>query len=139
MSEETKNNKTPEVAAPAEKEDALKEVLDHMDEREMFKVLYNTVLERQLHPEEGSYTSYLFNKGEGKILKKVGEECTEVIIASLSQSKEELVGEISDLLYHLMVLMAAKGVTLEDVEQELARRHKKEHNLKAERRPITQY
>lgn len=139
MSEETKNTKTPEVAAPAEKEDALKEVLDHMDEREMFKVLYNTVLERQLHPEEGSYTSYLFNKGEGKILKKVGEECTEVIIASLSQSKEELVGEISDLLYHLMVLMAAKGVTLEDVEQELARCHKKEHNLKAERRPITQY
>ena len=59
-------------------------------------------------PQEGSYTCYLFDKGLDKILKKVGEECTEVVIASLSQSKEELVGEIGDLMYHLIVLMANK-------------------------------
>lgn len=101
--------------------------------------LYQTVLERKQTMEEGSYTAYLFNKGEEKILKKLGEECTEVIIASLSQSREDLINEMGDLLYHLVVLMAEKGVSLEDVEAELRKRAAKSHNLKAERRPIENY
>lgn len=101
--------------------------------------LYETVMDRKANPEEGSYTAYLFAKGEDKILKKVGEECTEVIIASLSQSREELIGEFGDLLYHLTVLMAQKGVAWSEVEAELERRSGKKHNLKAERRPIEKY
>ena len=66
----------------------------------------------------------------------MGEECTEVVIASLSQSKEELVGEIGDLMYHLIVLMVEKGITLDDVNAELEKRSQKTHNLKAERKPI---
>ncbi len=95
---------------------------------------YQTVVERKANPEEGSYTTYLYNKGLEKILKKVGEESTEVVIAALSQSKEELIGEICDLSYHVLVLMAEKGITLEDVEAELDRRAEKQHNLKAERK-----
>ena len=98
---------------------------------------YETAVDRKNNPEEGSYTTYLFNKGLEKILKKVGEESTEVIIASLNGSKEELVGEINDLIYHVLVLMVEKGITLEDVEAEMVRRSQKQHNLKAERRPIT--
>lgn len=98
---------------------------------------YETAVDRKNNPEEGSYTTYLFNKGLEKILKKVGEESTEVIIASLNGSKEELVGEINDLIYHVLVLMVEKGITLEDVEAEMARRSQKQHNLKAERKPIT--
>ena len=64
---------------------------------------YQNALDRKLHPEEGSYTTYLYEKGLDKILKKVGEESTEVVIAALSQSKEELVGEINDLLFHVLV------------------------------------
>lgn len=97
---------------------------------------YQTVVERKANPEEGSYTTYLYNKGLEKILKKVGEEATEVVIAALSQSKEELIGEICDLSYHVLVLMAEKGITLEDLEAELDRRAEKQHNLKAERKPI---
>ena len=100
------------------------------------EVLYETILERKKTGEEGSYTSYLFNKGLEKILKKVGEECTEVVIASLSQEKEDQVNEISDLLYHLMVLMVEKGITLDEVNAELEKRSEKTHNLKAERKPI---
>ena len=80
---------------------------------------YQNALDRKLHPEEGSYTTYLYQKGLEKILKKVGEESSEVIIASLSQSKEELVGEINDLLFHVLVLMVEKGITLEDIDAEL--------------------
>ena len=105
-----------------------------MDE---LKKQYETALNRKNNPEEGSYTTYLFNKGLEKILKKVGEESTEVIIASLNGSKEELVGEINDLIYHVLVLMVEKGITLEDVEEEMVRRSQKQHNLKAERKPIT--
>ena len=94
---------------------------------------YETAVDRKNNPEEGSYTTYLFNKG----LEKVGEESTEVIIASLNGSKEELVGEINDLIYHVLVLMVEKGITLEDVEAEMVRRSQKQHNLKAERKPIT--
>lgn len=101
------------------------------------KKQYETAVDRKNIPEEGSYTTYLFNKGLEKILKKVGEESTEVIIASLNGSKEELVGEINDLIYHVLVLMVEKGITLEDVEEEMIRRSQKQHNLKAERKPIT--
>lgn len=99
-------------------------------------VLYDTILERKANKEEGSYTSYLFEKGLEKILKKVGEECTEVVIASLTQSKEDQVNEIGDLLYHVAVLMVEKGITLDDVNTELEKRSQKQHNLKAERKPI---
>ena len=105
-----------------------------MDE---LKKQYETALDRKNNPEEGSYTTYLFNKGLEKILKKVGEESTEVIIASLSDSKVDLVGEINDLIYHVLVLMVEKGITLEDVEEEMIRRSLKQHNLNSERKPIT--
>ena len=100
------------------------------------KSLYATIQDRKENPEQGSYTSYLFDKGLDKILKKLGEENTEVIIASLMQSKEDLINEIGDLLYHLIVLMVEKGITLEEVEAELEKRSKKSHNLKPERIPI---
>ncbi len=100
------------------------------------EVLYETILSRKEQGEEGSYTSYLFQKGLDKILKKVGEECTEVVIASLSQTKEDQINEIGDLLYHLMVLMVEKGITLGEVNAELEKRSEKTHNLKAERKPI---
>jgi phosphoribosyl-ATP pyrophosphohydrolase len=99
--------------------------------------LYATALDRKANPEEGSYTTYLYNKGLEKILKKIGEESTEVVVASLSQSNEELIGEVNDLIYHLVVLMVEKGITLEDVEAEMIRRSEKQHNLKAERKPVT--
>lgn len=101
-----------------------------------FEALYETVLDRKLNPEDGSYTTYLYNKGLEKILKKVGEESTEVIIAACNQTNEDLVNELGDLFYHLMVLMAEKGVTLKEVEAELEKRSHKKHNLKAERKPI---
>nr|WP_276926383.1 phosphoribosyl-ATP diphosphatase [Faecalibaculum rodentium] len=106
---------------------------------EELNVLYETVMDRKANPEEGSYTSYLFGKGEEKILKKVGEECTEVIIASLSQSKEDLINEFGDLFYHMVVLMVEKGITLEEISAELERRSGTKHNLKAERKPVTNY
>lgn len=99
-------------------------------------VLYETIVDRKANPEEGSYTTYLFQKGLDKILKKVGEECTEVVIASLSQGKEDLVNEFGDLFYHLVVLMVEKGISLQEVNAELEKRSGKTHNLKAERKPI---
>lgn len=99
--------------------------------------LYKTIANRKLNKEEGSYTSYLFDKGLEKILKKIGEESTEVIIASCNQSKEELIGEVCDLLYHLNVLLVEKDITLEEIYTELDKRHQKTHNLKPERKPIT--
>ena len=97
---------------------------------------YETILERKNNPEEGSYTTYLFNKGLEKILKKVGEESTEVVIAAMKGDNEELTCEINDLLYHVLVLMAEKGITLQDIDAELEKRAAKTHNLKAERKPI---
>ena len=98
--------------------------------------LYETIKDRKAHKEEGSYTTYLFEKGLEKILKKVGEECTEGVIASLIQTREDQINEIGDLLYHLTVLMVEKGISMEDVNAELKRRAQKTHNLKAERKPI---
>lgn len=101
------------------------------------QVLYETLLQRKQHAEVGSYTAYLYEKGLEKILKKVGEECTEVIIASMKENnKEEIVNEISDLLYHVFVLMAEKNITLDDIDTELEKRSKKTGNLKAERKPV---
>lgn len=97
---------------------------------------FNMILDRKKSGEEGSYTSYLFNKGIEKILKKVGEESTEVVIASLRESKEEQIGEICDLTYHVLVLMAELGITLEDIDAELKKRSEKSNNLKSERPKI---
>ena len=88
------------------------------------------ILDRKKHPKEGSYTNYLFDKGIDKILKKVGEECTkkvgeeatEIVIAAKNPDPEEVKYEISDFLYHMMVLMAEKGVTWEEITEELANR-----------------
>ena len=80
------------------------------------------ILDRKKNPKEGSYTNYLFDKGIDKILKKVGEENTEIIIAAKNPDPEEIKYEISDYLYHLMVLMAERGVTWEEITEELARR-----------------
>lgn len=92
--------------------------------------LYETIEERRSNPTEGSYTCYLFDKGLDKILKKVGEECAETIIAAKNGDKNETVLEISDLLFHLMVMMANEGITIADVEQELEKRRQKSGNLK---------
>ena len=82
---------------------------------------------------EGSYTSYLFEKGIDKILKKVGEESTEVIIAGKAEDKAETVYEIADLMYHVMVLMVEMGISVEDVMEELASRHIIDHKVKQEK------
>ena len=86
--------------------------------------LYEVVLNRKTNRVEGSYTSYLFDKGLDKILKKIGEESAEVIIAAKNDDKSELVYEISDLLYHLTVLMVEKGVDYKDIDEELEKRRK---------------
>ena len=91
-------------------------------ENEM-KALYDTVVSRKTHAEAGSYTAYLYEKGLEKILKKVGEECTEVIIGGKNEGKDEVIYEVSDLLYHLMVLMVEKGVTWQEIYDELEKRH----------------
>ncbi|MFT8459078.1 MAG: phosphoribosyl-ATP diphosphatase [Liquorilactobacillus ghanensis] len=84
--------------------------------------LYQTVLERQKNPVKGSYTDYLFDKGLDKILKKVGEESTEVIVAAKNPDKSEIVYETADLLYHLMVLLVEQGVTFDQIKEELGKR-----------------
>ena len=88
---------------------------------------------RKTNPKEGSYTTYLFEKGIDKILKKVGEECTEVIIAGKADDKAETIYEISDLVYHVMVLMIEMGISLEDIQKELASRHVIDHKVKQEK------
>ena len=97
------------------------------------EALYNVIAGRKTNPKEGSYTTYLFNKGIDKILKKVGEECTEVIIAGKAADKEETIFEIADLTYHLMVLMVEAGITLDDVIAQLASRHVIDHKVKQEK------
>lgn len=99
--------------------------------------LFKVILDRKENGEEGSYTKYLFTKGLDKILKKVGEECTEVIIASKDDKKEDQVYEICDLIYHVLVLMAERGISIDDIKQELDKRSKKSNNFKGERKPVT--
>jgi len=105
-----------------------------MDEN--INALYDVILKRKTDKEEGSYTSYLFEKGTNKILKKVGEECTEVIISCKEDNKEEQINEICDLTYHLLVLMAQMEISVEEVAVELAKRRNKINNFKGERKPI---
>lgn len=100
----------------------MKKEYDDTNPLRVFQDVYDVILDRKENPKEGSYTNYLFEKGIDKILKKVGEECTEIVIAAKNPDKEEIKYEISDFLYHVMVLMAVKGVTWEDITRELARR-----------------
>ncbi|GFP74028.1 phosphoribosyl-ATP diphosphatase [Clostridium fungisolvens] len=100
------------------------------------KQLYEVIKFRKENPMEGSYTNYLFSKGRDKILKKVGEECTEVIIEGKNDSKENGISEICDLLYHTLVLMADMGIEVDEVYQELNKRSQKIGNLKGERKDI---
>ena len=95
--------------------------------------LYSLLEGRKKDMPEGSYTTYLFQKGTDKILKKVGEECTEVIIAAKAEDKAETIYEIADLAYHVMVLMVQQGISIEDVNRELASRHVIDHKVKQEK------
>ncbi len=105
------------------------------DERHEFSYegLMELLVGRKQEKKEGSYTTYLFEKGLDKILKKVGEESTEVIIAAKEQDKKETIYEIADLAYHVMVLMIEAGITLEDIHRELASRHVIDHKVKQEK------
>ena len=94
--------------------------------------LYRPLLSRKAERPAGSYTTYLFDKGREKILKKVGEECTEVVIGAMKGSREETIFEVSDLAYHVLVLMAEMGITPEDIRAELASRHVIDHKVKQE-------
>jgi phosphoribosyl-ATP pyrophosphohydrolase len=98
--------------------------------------LEKTTESRRNNPLQGSYTNYLFDKGLDKILKKIGEESSEVIIAAKNESKDDLIGEISDLIYHILILMNEREITIEDISKELSKRHEKSANKKPERREI---
>ena len=100
-----------------------------MDDK-VLQELYNTVVNRRDNPKEGSYTCYLLDKGLDKILKKVGEECSETIIAAKNGDNGETVYEIADLIYHLMVMMVNQNIELDDVLAELDKRSEKTGNLK---------
>ena len=105
------------------------------DERHEFSYegLMKLIEGRKTDPKEGSYTTYLFDKGLDKILKKVGEESTEVIIAAKDQDKAETIYEVADLAYHVMVMMIEQGISLEDIHRELASRHVIDHKVKQEK------
>ena len=98
-----------------------------------YQGLMNLIRGRKEEQKEGSYTTYLFRKGLDKILKKVGEECTEVIIAAKDHDRTETIYEIADLAYHVMVLMIQEGISLEDIHRELASRHVIDHKVKQEK------
>ena len=100
----------------------VKKEYDESNPMRVFEDVYNVILDRKKNPKEGSYTNYLFDKGIDKILKKVGEEATEIVIAAKNPDPQEVKYEISDFLYHVMVLMAEKGVTWEEITQELSQR-----------------
>ncbi|MDP4147347.1 MAG: phosphoribosyl-ATP diphosphatase [Bacillota bacterium] len=107
-----------------------------MEIKDILTELDQVTRDRKVNPIEGSYTNYLFDKGLDKILKKVGEESTEVIIAAKGDNEEDLVAEICDLTYHLMVLMAEKNISLDKIVAELEKRHQKIRNQKPERKEI---
>ena len=98
-----------------------------------YESLYEMLVGRKIEKKEGSYTTYLFEKGIDKILKKVGEECTEVIIAGKADDKKETIYEVADLCYHVMVMMIQMGISLEDIHKELASRHVIDHKVKQEK------
>jgi len=96
------------------------------------ETLYDLLVQRNRERPEKSYTTYLFEKGKEKILKKVGEECTEVVIGAMKNDKSETIYEISDLCYHVLVLMVEMGITVDEIKQELASRHIIDHKVKQE-------
>ena len=96
--------------------------MEHHNPLRVFEEVFAVIEDRKLHPKEGSYTNYLFDKGIDKILKKLGEEATEIVIAAKNPNPNEVKYEIADFLYHMMVLMAEKGVTWEEITDELAKR-----------------
>ena len=98
-----------------------------------YQALFDLIRGRKSEKKEGSYTTYLFEKGLDKILKKVGEESTEVIIAAKAQDKAETIYEIADLAYHVMVLMIEAGISMEDIHRELSSRHVIDHKIKQEK------
>lgn len=97
---------------------------NNVTDQSILKKVYNQIISRRDNPVNGSYTNYLFEKGLDKILKKVGEEASEVIIGAKNKNKDELVYELSDLIYHSLVLMVSEGVTIDDLKKELTKRHK---------------
>lgn len=107
--------------------------LDETVEKFSYQGLYDLLKGRMEQPREGSYTSYLFDKGLDKILKKIGEEATEVIIAAKAEDRAETVYEVADLCYHVMVLLVYAGISLDDISEELARRHIIDHKVKQEK------
>lgn len=92
------------------------------EQKNMIDELYEVIVGRKKEPVEGSYTNYLFSKGSSKICKKIGEEATEVIISAIDEKKEDLVAEIADLTYHVLVLMAEEGINPEEIREELKKR-----------------
>lgn len=113
------------------------DVISYVKDKNIFHSLYDLIEDRKVHPIEKSYTNYLLDKGVDKICKKVGEEASETIIAAKNNDKEELIGEISDLFYHVFVLMSHQGITVDDIENKLKDRHKisgnkKEFNVRGE-------
>lgn len=105
-----------------------------VEERAPFSMyaLYDLLLDRKTTKKEGSYTTYLFDKGKEKILKKIGEEATEVIIGAMKNDKRETIYEIADLAYHIMVLMLEMGITIDEIKDELASRHVIDNKIKQE-------
>ena len=100
----------------------VEDAYDELNPLQVFQSVYDTIMDRKVNPKEGSYTNYLFDKGIDKILKKVGEEATELVIAAKNPNPEEIKYELSDFLYHAMVLMVERGVTWDDIVKELADR-----------------
>ena len=101
-----------------------------------YEELMNQIRGRKENPKEGSYTTYLFEEGTEKILKKIGEESSEVIIAAMQSDKREIINELCDLIYHLQVLMVNENIELTEIEDELQKRSIKTGNLKSERKPV---
>lgn len=101
-------------------------------QRFAIEALYDLLVQRNTERPEKSYTTYLFEKGREKILKKVGEECTEVVIGAMKDDKAETIYEISDLCYHILVLMVEMGITVDEIKKELASRHVIDHKVKQE-------
>ena len=109
------------------------DIVESNDEAFSYEGLYDMLIGRKINKKEGSYTTYLFEKGIDKILKKVGEECTEVIIGAKGGDKAETVYEIADLIYHVTVMMIEMGITIDEVTAELAKRHIVDHKVKQEK------
>lgn len=97
---------------------------DEVTDQSIINKVYSQIINRRDNPKEGSYTNYLFDKGLDKILKKVGEEASEVIIGAKNKNKDELIYEMCDLIYHSLVLMVNEDITIDDIKRELTKRHK---------------